>query len=184
MGWDLKYCNRCGKLYAGPEEKCIKCKTPLLKSEYNSDDFAKLEVEERTKVVKELFNVEYHPSIDIFPIPTDTESENRVENKQTNTMQSSSGGLMGWLKNGFKTTVSVCFFILLILFAVGGAVLGSVIGENTGTSGLGFFGFIIGLFIGWIVDIVAFGFCATIIHISNTNEKILEELRKLNAEDK
>ena len=42
MGWALKYCDKCKKVYAGPSNKCAACNSDLLVSNYDSDVYATL----------------------------------------------------------------------------------------------------------------------------------------------
>ena len=55
MGWAMKYCEKCKKVYTGPENKCAICKSPYLVSSYDSDCFNELDEEARVQKLTELF---------------------------------------------------------------------------------------------------------------------------------
>ena len=55
MGWALKYCDKCKKVYAGPSNKCAACNSDLLVSNYDSDVYATLSDPEKEIQLKKLF---------------------------------------------------------------------------------------------------------------------------------
>ncbi len=90
---------------------------------------------------------------------------------QSNSDTDESGGLIKWLKNSFKFTTGLLFFVTIIAFTIAGAM----IGEEQGNLMLGLW---LGLAAGVLIGIHVFGYFATIINISEQNEKILEYLKK------
>lgn len=55
MGWVIKYCDKCKKMYTGPSNKCLTCNSDLLVSNYDSDEFEMLNDSEKELQLKKLF---------------------------------------------------------------------------------------------------------------------------------
>ncbi|MBQ1591090.1 MAG: hypothetical protein II077_03505 [Treponema sp.] len=94
--------------------------------------------------------------------------------------------MIEWLRDKFSTAINI-FFVLYVAFAT---IFGGIVGYITG-KGMGgyyhdygvigcFLGLIAGLMIGIVVGILAFGFFATIIHISESCDTMIRKLDSLN----
>lgn len=88
------------------------------------------------------------------------------------------------IRNKFSTAVERAYSWCIIIFVIWNLVLGTIIGFGIGTfvrqpGVIGFIGAIIGLVVGSVLgDLVATmmcGFAASVIHISETNDKILSK---------
>lgn len=92
--------------------------------------------------------------------------------------------MIEWLRNRFSSFVSFLFAITVIAFTIVGAIIGNLWGRGTSNEILiAIIGASIGFIIGLIVGIGTYGFCATVIHISESTDSLLEStnaiLRKL-----
>lgn len=85
--------------------------------------------------------------------------------------------MIQWLRGKFSSIVGFCFVLTVIAAVVSGGIAGYEISEVNGC----FIGIILGLLLGIILGILSFGLIATIINISETNEKILERLDQIQS---
>ena len=80
--------------------------------------------------------------------------------------------MIEWLREKFPTVIKVGFIVVVVASAIEGAMLGDAWGGFFGV----LLGIIIGIFLGIWAGIVIFGFCATVIHIADTNDAMLKKL--------
>jgi len=99
--------------------------------------------------------------------------------------------MLEFIRSVYRGFVLVGFWVMLILFGIGGGVIGNSMGRpydiwSGGRDGSGHpvLGVIIGLIVGFIIDILVCGFIATILNIDeNTEEqnRLLSEIFKKNS---
>ena len=82
--------------------------------------------------------------------------------------------MLNWVRRCYKGMINVLFFVLIFVWAIlGGGICYSMVGEEY--AALGVFA---GLVIGFFVNVFLFGMLATFIDIADSNEQILNILRK------
>lgn len=87
--------------------------------------------------------------------------------------------MIQWLRGKFSSIVGFCFVLTVIAAVVSGGIAGYEISYEE-VNGC-FIGIILGLLLGIILGILSFGLIATIINISETNEKILARLDQIQS---
>ena len=93
--------------------------------------------------------------------------------------------MIKWIKGKFSSVISVCFILYVILISVSFAISGVALGkaQSGWTDDFSFIGLVLGLIIGIAVallsGILTFGFFATIISISQSNDLILKKIDRI-----
>ena len=129
MGWVLKYCANCKKLYSGSPTQCPTCKSKLLVSDYDSDEFARLSASRKEMLVNELFG---------------HEAGALIKDKQS--FSSEPGGRL-WTGSGDDTeeelpssgvgsAIKVVAIIVLVLTIIGSFVIMGIYGVAIGVASL------------------------------------------------
>lgn len=180
MGEMLKYCDDCkGSLFINVKN-CPKCGKELITTNLDSDVYDRLADLDRIQIKTALYNGDDAYSMYIEAQEKLKQYYAELEYKKThpqpNATNYSDGGLIKWIKNCFEGMISILFVISIIGFAIGGLIIGQGLSRASGGTNLAFFGLILGTAIGIVLNVVLFGFFATIIQISKTNEKILQYL--------
>lgn len=90
--------------------------------------------------------------------------------------------MIDWLREKFASAISILYYIWVIFSTILGGIQGYVLGKalsgwQFSWAGTGcFLGFVFGLIGGIVSGILIYGFAATVIHISETNDAILLKL--------
>lgn len=113
MGWALKYCDKCKKVYAGPSNKCAACNSDLLVSNYDSDVYATLNDPEKEIQLKKLFG----DDADISPANTLELSATRDKETYTLTRADSADEVSSTIGSAIKV-VAVIVIILSVICSV------------------------------------------------------------------
>ena len=114
MGWIVKYCDACKKLYSGQADKCSKCGAALKSSKYDFDEYCTYSIAQKEAVAKELFG------------DSDNVTVEANEDVKTETSSKSSVGSAIKVISVIVIVLSVLGSLLMISsagFAVGGAAL-------------------------------------------------------------
>ena len=83
--------------------------------------------------------------------------------------------MIEWLRNKFSSVVEVVFVLAVIAITIAGGVAGYSAADVLGCV----IGLILGLLLGILSGILTFGFVATLIHISDTNDVIAKKLEDI-----
>lgn len=83
--------------------------------------------------------------------------------------------MIEWLRDKFSSVVGVFFVLTVTAITIAGGFLGYSAAEGLGCV----IGLALGLFLGIFAGILTFGFVATLIHISDTNDVIVRKLEDI-----
>ena len=92
--------------------------------------------------------------------------------------------MIEWLRDKFRIAVSIFFMLTVFISTLGCGVAGFLIGQvlsrydNYSTIGC-VLGLVIGFFLGIVSGVLAYGFLATILHLTETCDNILEKMKLL-----
>ncbi len=92
--------------------------------------------------------------------------------------------MIEWLRDKFRMAVSIFFILTVFISTLGCGVAGFLIGQvlsrydNYSTIGC-VLGLVIGFFLGIVSGVLAYGFLATILHLTETCDNILEKMKLL-----
>jgi len=89
--------------------------------------------------------------------------------------------MLEFIRGVYRTFVLIAFWILLIAFAIGGGIIGKALSSYQYNRTI--LGVIIGLIVGFVLDILLFGFIATILNIDDNLEKLKCNSSGINLSD-
>ena len=78
--------------------------------------------------------------------------------------------MLEFIRSVYRTFVLISFWVLLVLFGIGGGVIGRALSGYRDNYTVG--GVIIGLIVGFIIDILLHGYIATILNIDENLEQL------------
>ena len=159
----IYFCPKCKAVYGYAVDQpgtCSNCRINTVSTGYDSQDWYSMKKPERDAMIEKMASGE--PLDD--PHILEHTTEKYIPGND------SEGGIVIALKNGFESMLSIMTVLSVIMFCIAGYMFGDAT-DNT------FFGLVVGFVIGIIYNIAVNGLFATIIHISNTNDKILYYLQ-------
>lgn len=125
MGWALKYCDKCKKVYAGPANKCATCNSDLLVSNYDSDVYATLSDPEKEIQLKNLFGA----NVDLSLTDSIAPSAASESQKYTVTRADSADAIT----SPVGTAIKLISVVVIILSIIGSAIVMINAGFSSGT---------------------------------------------------
>ena len=151
MGWVLKYCKKCNKVYLGPDSNCPTCHSELLVSKYDSDTYKSLSTDNKEQVLFELFGA------------SEDSSNHGEDSLLTTTVTSSNEGTS--TVGGAIKVVSV---IVLVLSVIGSFIVMGDLGAPLG---------IACLLVNLLVGLLAYGIgviCSLLARIDSKLAKLVK----------